>query len=218
MKFIINKNIEEIANHIASSINKELKDGKRVLLFLSGGSSVPIEVLVSKKIKWFPSKRLTITLADERYGFVNHVNSNWYKLKKSGFYFKRSNQVPFLYGKNFATTTKEANSLIENEIKNSDYRIGVFGVGEDGHTAGIMPHSEALFIDKMVCSYEYSDFDRITITPLAIGSINEAFVYAYGKNKYNVLNNLKKDISIEEEPAQVLKKVPLLTIFTDNNL
>jgi hypothetical protein len=36
-----------------------------------------------------------------------------------------------------------------------------------------------------------------------------------GKEKWEVLKSLEKNISIIKQPAQVLKEVPLLTIFTD---
>ena len=37
------------------------------------------------------------------------------------------------------------------------------------------------------------------------------------KCAYAVLKDLEKEIDITKQPAQILKKVPLLTIFTDYN-
>ena len=58
MNFLVNKKIEEIAEEIASSINKKLKEGKKVLWVISGGSAIPVEVLVSKKIRLLGRNRL----------------------------------------------------------------------------------------------------------------------------------------------------------------
>ena len=70
-------------------------------------------------------------------------------------------------------------------------------------------------------------FSRITITPFAIKKLDEAVIWAQGEEKWEVIKNLKNDIparphegsgaggDITKQPAQILKKVPLLTIFTD---
>ncbi len=217
MNFLINKNIKEISDDIASSINKKLKEGKRVLLVLSGGSAITVEVLVSKKIRWLGRNKLTVILGDERYGIVGHRESNWFLLKRAGFSLSWANVFPTLCGKNFLFTTKNFGSLIKKLIPDTDYKIGIFGIGEDGHTSGILPYSEAVNIKEFVCGYETPLKDRITITPQFIELLDEAFVYAFGENKWQALDNLKKDLPIEEEPAQVLKKIPLLKIYTDYN-
>jgi 6-phosphogluconolactonase/glucosamine-6-phosphate isomerase/deaminase len=67
----------------------------------------------------------------------------------------------------------------------------------------------------LVCGYDTPTFSRITITPKAIEKLDEAVVWMQGENKWNVLKDLEKDIDIKKQPAQILKKVPLLTIFTD---
>lgn len=217
MKFVINKDIEEIAEYIASVINRELSSGKCVLWFLSGGSSVPIEVLASKKITAKHQDKLFVVLGDERYGEILHTESNCLNLVKSGFSIPAANIVPVLIGKSFLYTAKYLNDTLTELFKRADYKIGVFGIGIDGHTSGILPHSEAVHVNELVCAYETHQYNRITLTPKAIEMIDEAVVYAVGENKWPVLEMLKQDISIENEPAQVLKKVPILTIFTDYN-
>ena len=37
-----------------------------------------------------------------------------------------------------------------------------------------------------------------------------------GENKWPVISSLSQDISIDDQPAQILKKVPLLTIFSSH--
>jgi len=215
MKFVINKNIEEISNHISSIINRELSFGKKVFWFVSGGSVVPIEVLVSQKINKDLSKNLVISLVDERYGIFNHSDSNWFNLIKNGFEISNIKCIPYLSGLSFIETKKEVALSIEENLLKSDYKIGVFGIGEDGHTAGILPYSEAIHEEELICAYNTPLYQRITITPKTILMLDEAIVYAVGENKWDALEKLKKEITVEEEPAQILKKVPVLTIFTD---
>lgn len=217
MKFEINKNIEEISDQISCVINRELSLGKRVLWFVSGGSAVSLEVLVSLKIDKNLSNQLIISLADERYGPIGHPDSNWSNLINKGFVFNNANFVPFLSDESFLETINDVNDIVGSKLEESDYKIGIFGIGEDGHTAGILPYSKALFSDQLVCGYENPKFNRITITAHVFKMLDEAFVFAYGENKWKVLGNLKEEISAEKEPSQLLKMIPLLTIFTDYN-
>lgn len=208
-------NLEEIADFVAASINKQLSDGKRVLWFVTGGSSIKVQSKVADKINTNLPGRLVITLTDERYGEENHPDSNWYQLKVLGFEIEKAKIIPFLTGESFTDTTKRLREVLKEELKKADYKIGNFGIGIDGHTAGILPHTEAVNIPELVCAYETPQFDRITITPKVILELDEAIVFAMGENKWPILEKLEKEFTLEEDPSQILKKVPLLTIFTD---
>ena len=65
--------------------------------------------------------------------------------------------------------------------------------------------------------YDTATFSRITITFKAIEKLDGAVVWAQGKDKWKVLEELQTDISLIKQPAQILKKIPLLTIFSDFN-
>ena len=83
-------NLEEIADFVASSINKQLAEGKRVLWFVTGGSSIKVQSKVADKINTNLPGRLVITLTDERFGPENHPDSNWYQLKQLGFEIEKA--------------------------------------------------------------------------------------------------------------------------------
>ena len=209
-------NTKEIADFVVNLINNKLEENLRVLLFVSGGSAIPFEVFISNKISKLYINNLTVTLIDERYVPVDNSDSNWFNLKKEGFNTENIKFIPYLTGKDFNTTTKEIEKILKKEINNSDYKIGIFGIGIDGHTAGILPHTLAVSSKDYVCAYETELYNRITITPFAVEKFDQAIVYAVGKSKWPILEKLENDtLSIDEQPAQVLKKVPLLTIFTD---
>ena len=78
-----------------------------------------------------------------------------------------------------------------------------------------MPDSPAISEDDLVCSYKTPLFDRITITPKIISVLDEAVVLVFGELKWPAIKKLEEDSSIIDEPAQVLKRVKLLTIFSD---
>jgi 6-phosphogluconolactonase/glucosamine-6-phosphate isomerase/deaminase len=224
MSIVLNTTInpDDAVNYIASSVLSKLKQGKKVLFFVTGGSSIPVGVKISDILKDYPNKNLiqnlTIMLTDERYGPVDHFNSNYFQLKEKGFDILDAEIIPILIDNDSNITTEKFNTALNEKFMTTDYKIGMFGVGVDGHTAGILPDSAAVFSQDLAFGYDTSTFSRITMTPKAIEKLDEAVVWAQGKDKWDVIKDLKeKDLSIIEQPAQILKKVSLLTIFSDFN-
>lgn len=214
IKNTVNK--EEIAQLVANRIIELLNNNQKVFWFVTGGSSIEIISKASIKINQQPHKNLTIALTDERYGQVNHENSNWYSLIKNNFNLKEANIIQVLKDKNRQETAKDFNEELKKYLTDDTYKIGFFGVGKDGHTAGILPNSVAVNSSELACDYSTEVFERITITPKTIELLDEAIVYMQGEEKWPVVKDLlEKNISIEEQPAQILKKLTKLTIFTD---
>ena len=211
----ITTNVEEPARLIADSIIKKLEEGKKVLLFVTGGSSIAVGVKVCELLQGKRVENLTILLTDERYGPLKHENSNWYRLVKNGFNISGAIFIPILVGEGIISTTKKFDAVLDQQLKTADYKVGLFGIGKDGHTAGILPESVAVLNQDLACSYDTPVFVRITITPKTIEKLDEAVVWMQGQEKWQVLKDLEKDIDIMKQPAQILKKVPSLTIFTD---
>ncbi|MFZ3012021.1 MAG: 6-phosphogluconolactonase [Minisyncoccia bacterium] len=208
---------EETANFIVLSVLSQLKTGKHVLLFLTGGSSVSVGIKIAEILREDEDlvRNLTITLTDERYGPVDHFNSNYFQLVEKGFNLPRAKVIPILVDDDRNITTEKFDMILKQEFEKADYKIGLFGIGVDGHTAGILPESEAVLSENLAHSYDTPTFSRITMTPKAIEKLDEAIVWAQGKDKWKIIEDLQKDIKIFKQPAQILKKVPLLTIFTD---
>lgn len=90
-----------------------------------------------------------------------------------------------------------------------------FGIGPDGHTSGILPGSPALTSSDLACNYVSDPYTRITTTPTALQHISEAVVYTTGEAKWPVLEQLSSAVPMRQQPAQLLKKIPILTIYND---
>ena len=218
---------KEAANFIFLSILKQLKLNKHVLFFITGGSAISVGVKVVELLRNIPNqnllRNLKVTLTDERYGEVGHKDSNWQQLLDKGFNLPQAKLIPVLTGNNREITVEKFNKNLEEEFKNSketEYKIGLFGIGIDGHTAGILPNSPAIDSKDWAFGYDAPNFSRnfsrITITPKAIEKLDEAIVWVQGEDKWKVLQSLlKENTAIIKQPAQILKKVPLLTIFSD---
>ncbi|MCX6752340.1 MAG: 6-phosphogluconolactonase [Candidatus Nomurabacteria bacterium] len=218
MSFVIKTTTkaEDPVNFIASSILNQLKSGKTVLFFVTGGSSIAVAVRVSVLLKDHDLVNLTIMMTDERYGEPNHVDSNWHQMFEKGFNLSRAKLIPILTGDDFETTVEKFNEDLAYEFNVAQYTIGLFGVGKDGHTAGILPLSVAVESKDLACGYTTPEFSRITITPELIKNLDEAVVFMQGEEKWSMVRDLvEKKIDIKKQPAQILKKVPLLTLFSD---
>ena len=207
---------ELVARFISERIIESLEKYKEVFWFVTGGSSIEIISLASLQIAQNPHKNLTITLTDERYGAKNHDNSNWSQLLKSGFNLPDAKIIPVLSDQDPLTTPEKFNNSLKEMFNKENYKIGVFGIGADGHTAGILPQSIAVNSEEYACYYETPKFNRITMTPKAISLLNEGIVFMKGEEKWPVVEDLlNKNTAIAEQPAQILKTLPKLTIFTD---
>jgi 6-phosphogluconolactonase/glucosamine-6-phosphate isomerase/deaminase len=211
-----NTSAGDSANFLADSLLKQLNVNKKVLFFVTGGSSIAVALKVAEILKGQSFPNLTVMLTDERFGVLNHTDSNWQQLIQKGFEISGAKIIPVLNNTDKENTIKIFNENLEREFDSAQYKIGLFGVGADGHTAGILPYSVAVSCHDLACGYETQLFSRITITFETIEKLDEAVVFMQGENKKEVLKNLREDsIDIKKQPAQILKKVPLLTIFND---
>ncbi|HSX07475.1 MAG TPA: 6-phosphogluconolactonase [Candidatus Saccharimonadales bacterium] len=202
------------AQKLAAIINSVLAHGQRVTWLVSGGSAAQIAVEAQKHITL--SDKLTVMQVDERYGAVGHADSNWKKLLDAGFDDKKFHCLPMLTGKSFTDTVYDYQAAMVAAYQQSGLVVGLFGIGADGHTAGILPNSAAFQAGSaLVTGYHGPDFWRITITPAAITHLKAAIVYAIGADKRNALQGLQIDKSPVAEPAQLLKQIPEIWLYND---
>jgi 6-phosphogluconolactonase/glucosamine-6-phosphate isomerase/deaminase len=211
-----NKPIEQAAEHIATVLGDHLSNNQQVLWLLSGGSSLEIALIVSKKLRPYNLSNLHVSMTDERYGPIGHSDENWQQLINIGFELDGADLYRPLIGKDIKTTAAAFNDWLSDQLNNSDFTLGIFGVGTDGHTAGIKPYSPAINSSDFVTSFSGDDFERVTISPRAIAKIDEAVVQISGSDKQQVLSTLLNDeLPIDEQPAQILKPVQHTTIYSN---
>lgn len=210
------KQITPVVEYLLERIINNLHGGKQVLWLVPGGSAQEVAIAVSKQLHGKDLRLLTVTLTDERYGPVGHTHSNWQQLLDGGFDVPGASLVPVLEaGEDRALATEKFNDNLHGLLRRADYRLGFFGVGPDGHTAGILPHSPAVRATTYAAGYQGADYERITMTPAAIAQLDEVVVYAVGKAKWPVIDAFDETMPLDVQPAQALKQVPLVTICND---
>jgi 6-phosphogluconolactonase/glucosamine-6-phosphate isomerase/deaminase len=216
MKIVKIHSTNEAAEKIADSILVQLKQNKKVLWLSGGGSGIRVVVETSIILKERSNlANLTFTLTDERYGDIGHKDSNWQQLLDAGFSLPQATLRSVLTGKDINTTTQYFAQILERELDKADFNIGLFGMGADGHTAGILPHSPAIEAEQAATCYKTPDFERITMTFKAIKEINKAVLFAIGQSKHQMLDNLEKDLALSEQPAQILKEIENFSVYND---
>jgi 6-phosphogluconolactonase/glucosamine-6-phosphate isomerase/deaminase len=215
MKYVHTTNTDPVIDYLATTISSHLASGEKVLWILSGGSGGKVCAEVSKRLT-VPLDNLITTLSDERYVPLNDPDENWKQLVDYGFSVPGALTYRPIHGKDRTTTAHELGEFIEKAYQDADYKIGLFGIGADGHTAGIKPGTTAVEADGWATGFTGNDFERITMTFNAIKQLDEIVVQAMGTDKAPVLKQLlNEDIDSKIQPAQVLKSVKTSTLFTD---
>ena len=210
------KPIEKAAEATINAIRPYLNNEKKVLLLLSGGSSIKIAINIRKSLKGNELKYLTVSLTDERYGYVGHKNENWQQSINAGFSMEGLNTYRLLTGYGMIETAKSFEKWLTEQLNNSDYRIGIFGIGTDGHTAGIKSDSVAAKSPNLIEVYESDDFKRITITFETIRRLDNAIIQASGDDKKLIIKQvMNTNVSYVNQPAQILKFIPFATLYTN---
>lgn len=211
--------VETASEVLLRILEREILSGKKILWLLSGGSSLDIAVRVSQNLKGMYLGDLTVSMTDERYGLPGHKDENWQQLLDAGLSLPGANLYRPLNGKSRINTTIDFNKWLESALDEAEYKIGIFGMGEDGHTAGISPGTKAVSSRELAAEFTGHDFERITITPTTVAQMDEAIIQISGQNKAQQLHKLLgSELSLDEQPAQILKSIPQATIYTDIKL
>jgi 6-phosphogluconolactonase/glucosamine-6-phosphate isomerase/deaminase len=215
--FIQTANPEPLIVQLVTTINNALSQGVPVAWLLSGGSAIPIAIAVAKQlVPGEPRQLLRILQIDERYGMVGHANSNWQQLLDAGFQCEGAQYRPVLHGLSFTLTIETYTETILDALGNCDLRIGLFGIGPDGHTAGMLPGSSAASEAKeLVVGYPGPDFPRITITTPAIARLDLAVAWVGGEAKRATLKTLQGGAALTTQPAQAIKQAKNWFVYSD---
>lgn len=220
MVFIKANGPSEGRQYLVQALLGALGKNLKTLWLVSGGSNAPLAAEVLRALPDNKLVNLTVAMVDERYGKVGHPDSNQYKLSEAGFDFSRVNFAPILGQERLSLyqTADTYENRLQAMFKESDKIIGQFGIGEDGHTAGILPHSAACRIDdRLVIGYRGPDFERVTLSFPAIKQVDEAYIFAYGEEKSQVLHSLyEKDLALANQPAQIFRQSQAKSFIINN--
>lgn len=208
---------DEGTQALAERLQSELKNRKHVLWLVCGGSNIKAAVKVMDQIDDAASEKLAIFLTDERFGAVGHEHSNARQLRDAGFNPKQAIFVPMLDpGFTLEETQERYAQALQRAVEHADVVIAQFGIGADGHIAGILPHTPAVEATAWVTAYEAPPYTRVTMTFDAMRHITAAYAMVFGDEKQKALHKLQhEELPLAEEPSQILKELPEAYVFND---
>ncbi|MEO8785310.1 MAG: 6-phosphogluconolactonase [Candidatus Saccharimonadales bacterium] len=208
----------ESAHFLSDFLVGQLQAGKLVAWLVPGGSNIEVSVAAMQAVPAELRAKLAILQTDERYGSYDHVNSNWRQLRTAGFDPTGAAAFPVLAADNrpIDQTVKRYAKTVRAVFEHADCVVGQFGIGADGHIAGILPGSVASRSRQTVIGYKANRFNRITMTMPTLARLDAAFAYVFGDSKQTAVQNLiAQNSSTSEQPCQILKKLPTAYLFTD---
>ena len=220
----------ETAKKISAILEQE--QGKDILLLLAGGSAFAVyDSILPQCLSSF----VTVAMTDDWFSREMNVN-NSHLLQATDFYNECINSDVFFISSEVWGEEKPEELAARFEYGLKKWReecpkgivVAVFGMGEDGHTCGIIPEpkNQKLFTElfensNMWVAGYYTDknehHERITITfPFIREQVEHAVAFISGEKKQPALEKLlaeKGDLS--KTPARILRELKKVEIFTD---
>ncbi len=220
-------------------LNSLLREAKarQVLLMLSGGSA--LELLDGIQMRNV-GKNITITVLDERFSRDPAVN-NFSQIAETEFYKKAERK-----GINYIDTRIHRKISLHALSRKFERGLRAWrrkypegkiictqGIGEDGHTAGIIPSTEnskrfdRLFENQKhwVAGYDATRSKteypkRTTVTfPFLRNEVESSVAYVTGSKKRRAVKLiLAKKGSLAKTPGRILREMKNTTLFVDQSL
>lgn len=210
-----------VADEIVSLAGQDSND--IVSIALAGGST-PGEVyrqfLVEPRASEMPWDKLRFFLGDERWVPLDDPQSNYFMAKET-FLNKRPKAISYpITGSDPENAAVEYEKIIKSVVGDR-FDILLLGMGDDGHTASIFPHSPLLNSNDLrlvgVAKHPTSGQIRISFTPHLIQNAERILVLVKGKGKADMLKRVfEGDDSVDELPIKLLWSAKgKVTFFVD---
>ncbi len=181
---------------------------------LSGGSTPAkmYEILTThelhNRVNW---SKVNFFWSDERSVPATHSDSN-YAMAMQYFSKPPFNQARVFRmaadDANLEKAAKEYESLIQTHCHDQRFDLVLLGLGQDGHTASLFPHTKALEVeDHLACANYIARLNtwRMTLTFSCINQADKILVLVCGKDKGEALHHvLAGESNISLYPAQKL--------------
>ena len=208
--------IEELANYFVQTVNTAIKERNECTVVLSGGNSPKklYELLTSpdysRQVDW---GKIYFFFGDERYVPFNDPQNKGNMVKKALFEPLMIPDANIFYINTAVPPDESAKKYaqrIRSHFKNDplQFDLIILGLGDNGHTASLFPHTPVLKEKKALVRAVYLEDQpsyRITMTAALINEAHAIAFLVYGAAKatavYEVIEG-KKDF--ETYPAQLI--------------
>ena len=186
MKVTVLDTAEDVAGAAAADVCGALKEGARTLV-LAGGTTPRrcYELLAQMDVEW---GRVTVLFGDERCVKPDHPDAN-YRMARAALLDRVApstvHRIPAELG------AEEGARLYAHVVDSlAPLDVVLLGIGEDGHTASLFPHSEALQAAGSVVAVHGAPKpppDRVSLSLSTLRSAKLVIVLATGPEKAGAL-------------------------------
>lgn len=205
------------AQHFVEQSHRALAESNGFAVALSGGSTPKLlyELLASpqepfrEQISW---RNTYFFFTDERHVPPDHPESNYRMAHEAMLAHVPKTNVYRIPAEKPAAEAAKAyeDALIETFSENPpDFDLILLGLGEDGHTASLFPHSPALKeTERLVVApwVEKLNTYRITLTLPVLNNGKSVVFLVTGAQKANVLKEVL-NTDFERYPAQAVRPI-----------
>ncbi len=199
-----------LAEQVSSILQSAITLKGKASIAVSGGSTPKgfFKALSEKDLDW---KRVTITLADERWVDINSSDSNT-RLVHENLLQNKASAAKFFHlkqGENLCDETLvDLNLAANNSLLPLD--VLILGMGEDGHTASLFPCSKQIEqgLDTntaealMKVEPTTAPHQRITFSFAALSDSKNTFLHICGDSKKQVLDKALSSVDMFEMPIR----------------
>lgn len=200
--------------------NQSVSTGGRFSVALSGGSTPKglYSLLLTPEFRdQIPWTRVHLFWGDERcvppdhpesnYGMVHETLLSKVPIPEENVYRMKGERDPQAAADEYELILRRSFQLSEGDLPRFD--LILLGLGEDGHTASLFPHSDALRETKRLVTAVYVPelkSYRLTLTLPVLNNAADVFFLVAGKSKAGILRDVLqgKDGS-ENLPAQRIR-------------
>ena len=195
--FLIFPNIDKAENYILDNI-VNLQNKTDNLITLSGGKS-PEGLYRKLSKKLIKCDNFEFLLSDERYYGDQTNHSNFYFINKIFSDFidhKKKLKLIHLIEEPYVNESPNHNPINKRLFNLNIPSLSILSIGFDGHVASLFDCEEATINELKnytTTQKKYLNFYRISLSYSYILSSKKIILFAFGANKNNVIERLKKN-------------------------
>ena len=204
--------IKYCVQHFLELAQEAIQDHGYFAVALSGGSTPKAiyEQLKApenrNKVDW---SAFLLFWSDERAVPPDHPESNYRMAMEAAFNelpIPKENIFRMKAEENIEKNAKAYEALILEKIPLKTFDLVMLGVGEDGHTASLFPHTHGLHVEERLVIANFipaKETWRMTLTFKCINSAFHTCIYALGKGKADIVAKvLNGPFDPDEYPSQ----------------
>lgn len=188
--------------HLIDSYRAAVKDHGAFYMALSGGST-PKAIFQSltasphkEKVDW---SKVHLFWSDERSVPGDHPDSNYHMAMESGFAkvpIPKEQIHRMVAEEKIEDHASEYEQTIQEVLADRPFDYMMLGMGEDGHTASLFPHTAALQEESKLVTANWipqKNTWRMTLTYPCINSAKHIVIYVLGAAKKEMLERVLSD-------------------------